>query len=153
MWVFTRPQGGQDYYLLMCENRAGSGFCPIHRFDVTDKNPMPHTEAIPAKSGYTPDRDEASRNESRKCDPRKFLERLRCVKGKRGRHRVFLARENFVIASRIVHGVRIFRNNFPHLLTDARGARCGERHTELVQLGPEVEPSLRRAANPIDFGR
>src|SRR6267154_2052280 len=33
MWVFIRPRGGQDYYLLMCENRAGAKFCPIHRFD------------------------------------------------------------------------------------------------------------------------
>ena len=33
MWVFIRPRGGQDYYLLMCENRVGAEFCPIHRFD------------------------------------------------------------------------------------------------------------------------
>jgi hypothetical protein len=37
MWVFTRPQGGQDYYLLICEITAYSGFCPIHRFDVNDQ--------------------------------------------------------------------------------------------------------------------
>jgi len=34
MWVFIRPRGGQDYYLLMCEDRGGEVFCPIHRFDV-----------------------------------------------------------------------------------------------------------------------
>jgi hypothetical protein len=33
MWVFIRPRGGQDYYLLMYENRVGAKFCPIHRFD------------------------------------------------------------------------------------------------------------------------
>ena len=33
MWVFTRPRGGQDYYLLMYENRVGAKSCPIHRFN------------------------------------------------------------------------------------------------------------------------
>ena len=33
MWVFTRPRGGQDCYLLTGEIRGGLKFCPIHRFD------------------------------------------------------------------------------------------------------------------------
>jgi hypothetical protein len=37
MWVFTRPQGGQDCYLLIGEIRAAAEFCPIHRFDGKDK--------------------------------------------------------------------------------------------------------------------
>jgi hypothetical protein len=39
MWVFIRPRGGQDCYLLMWENRAGVEFCPIHRFDGMDQIP------------------------------------------------------------------------------------------------------------------
>lgn len=49
MWVFIRPRGGQDYYLLMCENRARRGSCPIHRFDGTDQFPVRRAETIPAK--------------------------------------------------------------------------------------------------------
>ena len=33
MWVFIRPRGGQDCYLLICENKVPLKFCPIHRFD------------------------------------------------------------------------------------------------------------------------
>jgi hypothetical protein len=40
MWVFIRPRGGQDCYLLMCEIRGGLEFCPIHRFDGMDQNPL-----------------------------------------------------------------------------------------------------------------
>ena len=39
MWVFTRPRGGQDYYLLMCEDMMGGVFCPIQRFDGFHKFP------------------------------------------------------------------------------------------------------------------
>ena len=39
MWVFTRPQGGQDCYLLMCKIRRWLKFCPIHRFDGLDQIP------------------------------------------------------------------------------------------------------------------
>jgi len=39
MWVFTRPRGGQDYYLLIGEIRAGLDLCPIHRFDGMDQVP------------------------------------------------------------------------------------------------------------------
>src|ERR1700676_4441713 len=39
MWVFIRPRGGQDYYLLMCENRVAVEFCPIHRFDGKHQDP------------------------------------------------------------------------------------------------------------------
>lgn len=38
-------RGGQDYYLLMCEDRAGLEFCPIHRFDRMDKIPVCLLEA------------------------------------------------------------------------------------------------------------
>jgi len=41
MWVFIRPRGGQDCYLLMCEIRGGLEFCPIHRFDGKDQIPLP----------------------------------------------------------------------------------------------------------------
>jgi hypothetical protein len=41
MWVFTRPRGGQDYYLLMCDNRPDQEFCPIHRFDGNDQISKP----------------------------------------------------------------------------------------------------------------
>jgi hypothetical protein len=37
MWVFIRPRGGQDYYLLEKKNTAGTKFCPIHRFDGEDQ--------------------------------------------------------------------------------------------------------------------
>ena len=40
MWVFIRPRGGQDYYLLMKELTARLEFCPIHRFDGMDKIPL-----------------------------------------------------------------------------------------------------------------
>ena len=40
MWVFIRPRGGQDCYLLMCEIRGGLEFCPIHRFDGKDQIPL-----------------------------------------------------------------------------------------------------------------
>jgi hypothetical protein len=39
MWVFIRPRGGQDCYLLRRENRGGLEFCPIHRFDGLDQIP------------------------------------------------------------------------------------------------------------------
>ena len=45
MWVCIRPQGGQDYYLLMYENRVRSEFCPIHRFDGMDQIPDCFLEA------------------------------------------------------------------------------------------------------------
>ena len=40
MWVFIRPRGGQDCYLLTCEVRGHLEFCPIHRFDGMDQIPM-----------------------------------------------------------------------------------------------------------------
>jgi hypothetical protein len=40
MWVFIRPRGGQDYYLLEKKNTAGGEFCPIHRFDGKDQISM-----------------------------------------------------------------------------------------------------------------
>ncbi len=40
MWVFIRPRGGQDCYLLTCEIRGGVKFCPIHRFDGLNPIPM-----------------------------------------------------------------------------------------------------------------
>jgi hypothetical protein len=40
MWVFIRPRGGQDCYLLRCEIRGRLKFCPIHRFDGMDQNPL-----------------------------------------------------------------------------------------------------------------
>ena len=43
-------RGGQDYYLLMCESRARTGFCPIHRFDGMDQIPLSQSETMPAKS-------------------------------------------------------------------------------------------------------
>ena len=50
MWVSFGPRGGQDYYLLMCENRARWGFCPIHPFDGMDQIPVSRSETTPAKS-------------------------------------------------------------------------------------------------------
>jgi hypothetical protein len=41
MWVFIRPRGGQDCYLLVNETRAEHRFCPIHRFDGKDQIPSP----------------------------------------------------------------------------------------------------------------
>jgi hypothetical protein len=40
MWVFIRPRGGQDCYLLTCETRGDLEFCPIHRFDGMDQIPL-----------------------------------------------------------------------------------------------------------------
>ncbi len=40
MWVFIRPRGGQDYYLLEKENTVCAEFCPIHRFDGMDQISM-----------------------------------------------------------------------------------------------------------------
>jgi len=40
MWVFIRPRGGQDCYLLTCELRGGLESCPIHRFDGMDQIPL-----------------------------------------------------------------------------------------------------------------
>lgn len=40
MWVFIRPRGGQDCYLLTCEIRGGLKFCPIHRFDGVNQIPL-----------------------------------------------------------------------------------------------------------------
>ena len=37
MWVFIRPRGGQDCYLLTGEIRGRLKFCPIHRFDGKDQ--------------------------------------------------------------------------------------------------------------------
>ena len=37
MWVFIRPRGGQEHYLLTCEIRGYLEFCPIHRFDRMDQ--------------------------------------------------------------------------------------------------------------------
>ena len=45
MWVFTRPRGGQDYYLLMHETRTTVVYCPIQRFDGFDKFPAPWEDA------------------------------------------------------------------------------------------------------------
>jgi len=44
MWVFIRPRGGQDCYLLTCELRGGPEFCPIHRFDGLDQIPLHGSE-------------------------------------------------------------------------------------------------------------
>jgi hypothetical protein len=44
MWVFIRPRGGQDCYLLTCEIRGGPEFCPIHRFDGLDQIPLHGSE-------------------------------------------------------------------------------------------------------------
>jgi hypothetical protein len=40
MWVFIRPRGGQDCYLLTCELRGDLEYCPIHRFDGMDQIPL-----------------------------------------------------------------------------------------------------------------
>jgi hypothetical protein len=40
MWVFIRPRGGQECYLLTSEIRGDPEFCPIHRFDGKDQIPM-----------------------------------------------------------------------------------------------------------------
>ena len=40
MWVFIRPRGGQDCYLLTRELRGGLEYCPIHRFDGMDQIPL-----------------------------------------------------------------------------------------------------------------
>jgi hypothetical protein len=40
MWVFIRPRGGQDCYLLMGEIRGSGESCPIHRFDGLDQIPL-----------------------------------------------------------------------------------------------------------------
>jgi len=40
MWVFIRPRGGQDCYLLTGESSGGLEFCPIHRFDGMDQIPL-----------------------------------------------------------------------------------------------------------------
>jgi hypothetical protein len=45
MWVFIRPRGGQDCYLLVCEIRGGPEFCPIHRFNGMDQILMRWSEA------------------------------------------------------------------------------------------------------------
>jgi hypothetical protein len=44
MWVFIRPRGGQDCYLLTCEITGGPQSCPIHRFDGMDQIPMYRTD-------------------------------------------------------------------------------------------------------------
>ena len=44
MWVFIRPRGGQDCYLLTCEIRGRPELCPIHRFDGLDQIPACRTE-------------------------------------------------------------------------------------------------------------
>jgi len=40
MWVFIRPRGGKECYLLTCEIRGEAQFCPIHRFDGMNQVPM-----------------------------------------------------------------------------------------------------------------
>ena len=60
MWVFTRPRGGQDYYLLIGEIRAGLDFCPIHRFDGMDQIP---------KSSCSKSQIEASRERAKRACP------------------------------------------------------------------------------------
>jgi hypothetical protein len=50
MWVFTRPRGGQDYYLLEKKNTAGGEFCPIHRFDGKYKISMSRIAIASARS-------------------------------------------------------------------------------------------------------
>jgi hypothetical protein len=39
MWVFIRPRGGQECYLLGSESRIVAHLCPIHRFDGMDQIP------------------------------------------------------------------------------------------------------------------
>jgi hypothetical protein len=48
MWVFIRPRGGQDWYLLTCELTEGPEYCPIHRFDGLDQVPL-HGRRMPTK--------------------------------------------------------------------------------------------------------
>jgi hypothetical protein len=43
MWVFIRPRGGQDCYLLTGEIRGWTELCPIHRFDGLDQIPVCRT--------------------------------------------------------------------------------------------------------------
>ena len=44
MWVFIRPRGGQESYLLVFESRGRAQFCPIHRFDTL--NQIPRRERV-----------------------------------------------------------------------------------------------------------
>ena len=44
MWVFIRPRGGKECYLLTCEITEGAKFCPIHRFDGLDQIPLRGSE-------------------------------------------------------------------------------------------------------------
>jgi hypothetical protein len=44
MWVFIRPRGGQESYLLVFESRGCADFCPIHRFDGLNQIPLHYSE-------------------------------------------------------------------------------------------------------------
>jgi hypothetical protein len=61
MWVFIRPRGGQDCYLLTCEITGGPQSCPIHRFDGMDQIPMYRTDTEQQLIERTEDRAIACR--------------------------------------------------------------------------------------------
>ena len=68
MWVFIRPRGGQDCYLLTCEIRVCPEFCPIHRFDGMDQIPMARYGTLSPRNKYNRDRVDTSQKDMRKKD-------------------------------------------------------------------------------------
>jgi hypothetical protein len=65
MWVFIRPRGGQDCYLLTCEIRGRPEFCPIHRFDGMDQIPVARYGTWAPRNKCNLDRADTSRKNSR----------------------------------------------------------------------------------------
>jgi len=66
MWVFIRPRGGQDCYLLTCELRGGLESCPIHRFDGMNQVPEHQSRAnLSGVENRIEDRTSAPRHQDR----------------------------------------------------------------------------------------
>ena len=127
MWVFIRPQGGKDYYLLMYENRVGRAFCPIHRFDGTDQFPAPRAKAVPIKSEWDRNVEDASRGTSREGMAGIFPKDQRCGEndGRRGSFDRIMP--NPAARGLAIRKSGIFGDNFAHLFADGGASRGRHR--------------------------
>ena len=153
MWVFIRPRGGQDCYLLTCEIRGRPEFCPIHRFDGMDQIPVSRSETIPAKSKSNPDKGKASQINLWRGLARIFPE------GKSRRKNQGRCRCSVCVLLRcadlgLVGGKNgIFGYYFFHPFTDGGCGHHGYRLSQLLQLRAKIDPPVRRAPNLPNLGR
>lgn len=137
MWVFTRPRGGQDYYLLMCEIRGGVEICPIHRLDGKDQ--------IPKFCGF-PSQGHCQRKGVSGILPEGSDRRRQLALSN-----AFLFYSNCAGDVLNVDVTRVFRNDVLHLLSNSGSAFRRHETSKLIEVAFEFQPLMGRAANLPDF--